>query len=470
MNLASWTDILTQYPWVLLAVTCLFAALESIAVIGLFMPGTVMMAMVASLAGTIQLSVPLVITFASLGAILGDGLSYWLGKSQSSKIPNLWPLSKHPDWLERGQTFFSKHGALSVLLGRFVGPVRPLVPMIAGMMAMPGRRFTIVNIISAVGWALLYVLPGYYLGQAWKESYKLSQGTVMWLIEFTFIALLAILTFSWLRSIFARGGAGYRGILKWMKQHPCSRRWWRRMQKISNHRHPPVGPFVLFFISIAVFIIWTLIVEAHKQHPLPIDIRSHKLFSELAAYHWPHLYGAIMDKIADRWGMAALMLPWLIWWLYKRYYALFVHWISAVVLLFIFNSGIKHLVARARPSDTTWLEHSWSYPSAHTSISVLVFGLAASCVADRIPIRYRNWPYWAATFLCMLVALSRLAFGVHWASDLIGGALLGIIMCAGVRVSYPFFTRQRVSWAHWRILLLLSIFVCAFRVIFLPVH
>jgi len=50
------------------------------------------------------------------------------------------------------------------LFGRFVGPVRPVIPAVAGMMQMPAGRFLAVNVASALVWAPAYLLPGIAFG------------------------------------------------------------------------------------------------------------------------------------------------------------------------------------------------------------------------------------------------------------------------------------------------------------------
>ncbi|ANF57872.1 bifunctional DedA family/phosphatase PAP2 family protein [Halotalea alkalilenta] len=468
MNLVAWVEPLTQTPWALLLLIGILAALESLAIIGLILPGAVMMTMAASLAGSVQLSVPLVLLSGALGATIGDGLSYWLGASQRHRIPKLWPLNRHPEWLERGQLFFHRYGTLSVLLGRFVGPVRPIIPMVAGMMCMPRRRFALVNALSALGWAPLYILPGYYLGQAWSANLALSHDTMVWLIEFAFVTLLAILTFSWLRRLFDRPGIGYRSALGWARQSNAGRRLWRRLNGRFPGREPPLASLALLLATGFLFIVWTGVVLLHGREPLVMDLRGQAMFIELAKLGWPLSIASHFDLIGDTYGIAAFTLPWLVWWLYRRYYAVLLHWMLALGLISLLNTVLKQVIQRVRPDTPDHLANSFSYPSAHTSAAVVVYGLAAAFVAQRLPRSQRSWPYWAATLLIMLMAISRLAYGVHWASDLIGGALVGLMVCSTVRISYQYHAQQRLSWQHWPWVLGLSIVLLLARMLFLP--
>jgi membrane protein DedA with SNARE-associated domain len=105
---------------------------------------------------------------AALGAALGDWVSYWLGYHYKDAIGHVWPLSRHPGLLPKGHAFFEKWGALSVFLGRFFGPLRSVVPLVAGICAMPLLVFQIVNVASALIWATVVLAPGAF-GIRWLQ-------------------------------------------------------------------------------------------------------------------------------------------------------------------------------------------------------------------------------------------------------------------------------------------------------------
>ena len=130
------------------------------AVVGLFIPGLVAMGIIGGLVTTGVLKLMPTMMWAIAGAIFGDGISYWLGRHFKHHLPHYWPFSRFPKWLTRGKDFFIRHGGKSIIVGRFVGPVRPFIPVVAGMMAMSPRQFLMANVISAVIWAPLYMLPG----------------------------------------------------------------------------------------------------------------------------------------------------------------------------------------------------------------------------------------------------------------------------------------------------------------------
>ncbi len=128
-----------------------------------------MMTAIGTLAGAGVIPLWQTIIWAILGAIVGDGISYWIGRHFNERLPGLWPFKKYPTLLERAEIFFRKHGPMSVFIGRFIGPIRALVPLVAGMLGMRPLRFYIANILSAIAWAPVYMLPGILLGAASLE-------------------------------------------------------------------------------------------------------------------------------------------------------------------------------------------------------------------------------------------------------------------------------------------------------------
>jgi membrane protein DedA with SNARE-associated domain len=97
---------------------------------------------------------------ASIGAACGDWLSYWIGLKLEHAVFSIWPLSRHPELLPRGEAFVKKWGALAIFIGRFFGPLRASVPLVAGIFDMPYWRFQLANFSSAFVWAAVLLTLG----------------------------------------------------------------------------------------------------------------------------------------------------------------------------------------------------------------------------------------------------------------------------------------------------------------------
>jgi membrane protein DedA with SNARE-associated domain len=153
-------------PKMALFFTFLISCAESLAIIGSIVPGSLTMTAIGILAGSGVMRIDLTLFAASIGALAGDGVSYCLGYIYSDRLIQFWPFSKYPGLLNYGKAFFIKHGGKSVIIGRFIGPLRSIIPVIAGIMNMSKFQFFFANLISAIGWSILYVMPGYFVGAA----------------------------------------------------------------------------------------------------------------------------------------------------------------------------------------------------------------------------------------------------------------------------------------------------------------
>jgi membrane protein DedA with SNARE-associated domain/membrane-associated phospholipid phosphatase len=461
-------DILSQLtpsPSLLLLVIGLIALLESLALVGLLMPGVILITAAASLAGHQELAIPAVLLAAFLGAVAGDGLSFALGYTQRERVPRLWPFSRHPEWLARGARFFQRYGTLSVFFGRFVGPVRPVVPLIAGMLQMSPRAFTWANLASALLWAPAYVLPGYLLGQTWQQLLDLPPGLEAWLITLAILVVLLAVVFSWLRHQVTRAGATYRGLARLARRHPVARRRWLSLTG-GGRGEVPLASWLLLIVSLAMLSGWTITV-IRAQGPLDMDVAVHALFATLAT---PVLQaaGQALARIGDTYGILALVLPWGLWLLARRRLDALLHIGAGLGGIALLNTWGKALIGRPRPDTPDYLTGSLAYPSAHASTAVVLYGLAAAFIAQELPRQRRFWAYWGAIALAVPMALSRLVIGVHWLSDLIGGALLGLVVCALVRLAWLQRPRPALAPCPWLMLTVASLVLVSARVAWLP--
>jgi len=165
------------------------ALFESLAVVGIIVPGVGLIAAISVMAGNTQTPVLLLLISAISGAFLGDLISFFIGRYCQPYLPNTWPFSKHPNWIIDGERFFHYHGGKSIFLGRFIGPIRPFIPMVAGMMKMNFHHFLLLNVLSAIAWGLVYLLPGYYLGEQLEVAWLFSWQGLSVLILISAIAI-----------------------------------------------------------------------------------------------------------------------------------------------------------------------------------------------------------------------------------------------------------------------------------------
>lgn len=144
----------------------LVAFLESLAFVGLLLPGTVMMATLGTLIGSGAMGFYPAWAAGIVGCFLGDWISYFIGHGCKKSLKKWSFLEKHRTMLNKTEHALHRHSVLTILAGRFIGPTRPLVPLVAGMLDLPPLKFALPNIIGCLSWPPAYFLPGILAGVA----------------------------------------------------------------------------------------------------------------------------------------------------------------------------------------------------------------------------------------------------------------------------------------------------------------
>jgi len=171
----------------------LFTFGESLFIVGLFLPATVMLFATGTLIGSGTLSASPILLWGFAGAVLGDAVSFWLGRWLGPKMLRHKYLDSHRRAVARARLFFFRFGFLAVLLGRFLGPLRALVPTVAGGMGMPELRFQMANVISAALWMPALLAPG-YLAAISVDAIKDDKHLLIY-SALTLVALLGVIWF-----------------------------------------------------------------------------------------------------------------------------------------------------------------------------------------------------------------------------------------------------------------------------------
>lgn len=410
--LAGLTGWLTTNPeWLGLAVF-LLACAECLALIGLLVPGIVLLFGISVLAGHGVLPLGKTLLLAYSGGLLGDLISYGLGRRFHQNIRRLPVLRHHPEWIGQAEMYFLRYGLISLLIGRFIGPLRPMLPMIAGMLSMPFVRFAAVSLLGAAGWAVAYVVPGWATGAALHLT--LPQG--FWR-EAALVAISLVLLIG-------------------LCVHSCLG---------ERRRSSAVATGLSLALLLGLFFGWPHLIEfdqgllslVQAQRSAGLDAAM-QLITRLGDFTTQLAVGLLLS------GLLLLTRQWRA--------ALFAA--STLLGTALANGALKHLVARLRPEILLEPLNSFSFPSGHSSAAFaffLVLGvLAGRGQAARLRV---SWLV-LASLPALAIAGSRVYLGVHWPSDILAGMLLAVAVCA---CSLLLVQRQQVLPALprtvWRLML-----------------
>jgi len=144
-----------------LPVVAILAFCESFAFVSLIVPATAILLGIAGIMAAAGFELWSVWTAAAMGAIAGDWLAYSLAFRFKDRVLQVWPFSRSAQLVVRGIGFFRRWGLFAVFFGRFFGPFRAVVPIAAGLHAMPWVKFQTANVLSAALWAIGVLMPGF---------------------------------------------------------------------------------------------------------------------------------------------------------------------------------------------------------------------------------------------------------------------------------------------------------------------
>lgn len=400
----------------------LISLVESLAVIGLIVPGTPVMFAIGYAMGTGALPFWQTMGWAIFGAVVGDGVSYWLGYHFHEHLRDFWPFRQFPNMLKRGETFFKDHGGKSIVLGRF-GPIRPIIPVIAGMLDMKPLRFFFFNVFSAFIWAAAYTLPGVLVGVSLGSlSSEVANRAI--------VIILSLVLALWIIYMFLRTiGAWLRKLIQ-----KCLHLLWT---KISNYypwlhwafkthqgtEEGQLGLAILFFFFTGIFIL--IVIDIHigigfaaLNEPVYQVLRA--LYNQKAINIF-----AVLTEL----GNPAVLLPTataiglVLFWRKNNLAAKC--WLLVIFLGYATGEVIKIIANVPRPEGLAILSDPYSFPSGHVLTATLVFGLILSLLRSSTAHAYR-WLLWLVTLsLIFIVGFSRLYLGFHWFTDVLGAMCLG---------------------------------------------
>ncbi len=435
--------------------------LESIVLAGEIVPGAVVVVFAGFLSAQGYLDIGDLIWFATIGAVLGDGLSFYLGirgihffHSENKFFKTI--------YLERGERFFHKHGSKSVFLGRFVGPLRPIIPFVAGLSKMDRKKFLFWNIMSAFLWSTFHLLLGFFFGSAidaletWttRVSYMIGIFILFFLLLYAIKTLVAkqgkhIAEFT--RSIFLSIREAIilnPDVQKLLKRHPRFFAFLDKRLDRTSFSGLPMTLISIGFVYVLFLFLGTVQHVIITKRIVAVDFRIEHL---LVYFRSPGLTRVFLwITLLGKWQIVvvtSIAVSIILWLRKKRDYIIYL-WL-ALGFDGLFSYLGKLAVHRPRPENPVYLENSYSFPSGHAMVSVIFYGFLGYVLIRNL----KSWKYKVNIFfVCLIIAMaigfSRLYLGVHYLSDVWGGYLLGLLILATITTLYEWrrFKKGKTDW------------------------
>lgn len=409
----------------------LVSAGESLTLVGLFLPGVAIMFGVGALVAAEALELWPTLIAAAAGAVLGDGLSFWLGRHFHQQLRVIWPFNRYPELVNRGVDFFHRHGGMSVVLARFLGPVRPILPTVAGMLDMPPRKFLAFNIFSALVWAPAYILPGVAFGAslalASQVAGRLALLVLILVASGWFLVWLVRLA---VRLLQPRASFLMARALDWGRSHPLIELVFGALLDPERPEARGLAILALMLVLGSLLVAWLF-----SGWLSGLDLLLHEALAELRNPFMDQVM-IFVTGLGDTDLLLSVLAAGLGWLFVMRRPVAALHWMGLVALVAGLGYGLKYLTQMPRPVPIYEGLSAFSFPSSHTSLGIALYGFLAVLIARELTPRWRILPYASVTLLVAAIAFSRLYLGVHWLSDILGGVAIGFLSLALFGIAY----------------------------------
>ena len=420
----------------------LIAFCDAVIILGAIVPALPLLFAIGVLIGLGEISGPYAVACAAAGAFLGDASSYWIGHRWGPRLRATWPFSKYPQLLERAELLFRRNETKGIFIARYVGPVRPFVPAIAGMARMPLRRYLPASVVAAITWAVLFLAPGWMFGEAYDavaavaDRLALVVGALLAAIALAWA--LVLYTYRWFAS---HADALLARALRWTRDHPRLGRYAAAL--ISPNRPESASLALLAACLLAIGVAWFTLLATMlaRGGPLALDLRIHEAMYALRN----PLADRLMAALASIGDPVVLALPialstlWLLW---RRRWMAAAHWLAALAFGLALTAALEAAIDMPRPPTAL---SGFGFPAVGLTMTTITFGFFAVLIARELPGRQRVWPYLVSGAVVAVLGFARLYLGAHWLTDLVGGMLLGVAWLLALGIAY----RRHVARSFW---------------------
>lgn len=164
-------SVIEQYGVWVYALLFAIIFVETGLVVMPFLPGDSLLFVAGTLAAVGGLDIGVLIALLVVAAVLGDAVNYSVGHYFGPKVFG-WENSRffNKAAFDRTHAFYERHGAMTIIVARFLPFVRTFAPFVAGVAQMSYPRFALYNVVGGTLWVAGLSTIGYLFGNtAWVQ-------------------------------------------------------------------------------------------------------------------------------------------------------------------------------------------------------------------------------------------------------------------------------------------------------------
>ena len=141
----------SEYALVLIFI---FAFCDSLVVVGSILSSAILFSICVFLYNNGILNLNSIVPIAVIGAHIGDTISFYIGKKSGDIFLNMTFIKKRQHIIEKANRFIKRFGPYTVVIGRWVPAIRPVVPFLLGISEMKFLNFYKAAVLAVLTWGV----------------------------------------------------------------------------------------------------------------------------------------------------------------------------------------------------------------------------------------------------------------------------------------------------------------------------
>ncbi len=411
-----------------------FAMAGGIVYVARFVPGMAVVLAIAAAAGATGEGLTTVFVATALGALMGDLVSYALGRRYGMALAGWGWLGRREAPFGAAAAVVERRGLLGVALARWRPRARAMVPAYAGIARVAAVPFVIVSILSALVFAAVTVFGiGLVAGVLAEIGGRLSVAIIG--------ALIALALVLWLGRFAASLTLAYVDDARKAAHRWADAREGRIARLLAWTLDPKdvTGLLVLLWTAVlfvALFMFAELAGDVWEAEDIVDADLAINRFVQAFRTHWLDTAMIAITMLGDSTVLVVVAVASVLWLLATRNFWVAAAFTGAILLATGFVALIKGILGRARPlTDLYSGVDNFSFPSGHATNSMVLFGLIAVLISSAFRGRWRVVVGGAIAILPLAIAGSRIYLQAHWPSDVVAGLAFALAVTAAFAIA-----------------------------------